>query len=447
MIQESQLYWYKILFLFELLAAEGVFAYKLRRRTHFAGRLLAAAAVCTVFSIYYPLLDYSVVYNSGIFFSIFLVTLAGFKLCFDESWWNIMFCGIAAYSVRHIAFVAYNMLVSGLRLDRILGEMGAALNPYGNYGLEGGMNPLTAIVYADCYILVYWYFGFFLNERMKRNEDLSLGRKPLIVFSGLLVAVDIILHMVTVMNADIDRVSMLMENGYNLLCCVLVLFMQFGVLSRTRLEHSNDQLQKMLAQKEAQYEIRRESMDIINIKHHDLKHQLRLLRQVVDQKTLRGMEDAVRQYDTIVKTGNEYLDLILTEKSMLCQAKGILFTYIADGRKLSFMESGDVYSLFGNATENAIEYVEKLSDEEKRFIHLSVKQVGGLITIHTENYFEGGDWSMDKGLPATTKENKSYHGFGLRSIRMTAEKYGGEMSVHAGDRLFCVDVILPCRNP
>lgn len=358
-----------------------------------------------------------------------------------------MFCGIAAYSVRHIAFVAYNMLVSGLRLDRILGEMGAALNPYGNYGLEGGMNPLTAIVYADCYILVYWYFGFFLNERMKRNEDLSLGRKPLIVFSGLLVAVDIILHMVTVMNADIDRVSMLMENGYNLLCCVLVLFMQFGVLSRTRLEHSNDQLQKMLAQKEAQYEIRRESMDIINIKHHDLKHQLRLLRQVVDQKTLRGMEDAVRQYDTIVKTGNEYLDLILTEKSMLCQAKGILFTYIADGRKLSFMESGDVYSLFGNATENAIEYVEKLSDEEKRFIHLSVKQVGGLITIHTENYFEGGDWSMDKGLPATTKENKSYHGFGLRSIRMTAEKYGGEMSVHAGDRLFCVDVILPCRNP
>lgn len=447
MIQESQLYWYKILFLFELLAAEGVFAYKLRRRTYFAGRLLAAAAVCTVFSIYYPLLDYSVVYNSGIFFSIFLVTLAGFKLCFDESWWNIMFCGIAAYSVRHIAFVAYNMLVSGLRLDRILGEMGAALNPYGNYGFEGGMNPLTVIVYADCYILVYWYFGFFLNERMKRNEDLSLGRKPLIIFSGLLVAVDIILHMVTVMNTDIDRVSMLMENGYNLLCCVLVLFMQFGVLSRTRLEHSNDQLQKMLAQKEAQYEIRRESMDIINIKHHDLKHQLRLLRQVVDHKTLQGMEAAVRQYDTLVKTGNEYLDLVLTEKSMLCQAKRILFTYIADGKRLGFMESGDIYSLFGNATENAIEYVEKLSDGEKRFIYLSVKQVGGLITIHTENYFEGGDWSMDKGLPATTKENKSYHGFGLRSIRMTAEKYGGEMSVHAGDRLFCVDVILPCQNP
>ena len=130
---------------------------------------------------------------------------------------------------------------------------------------------------------------------------------------------------------------------------------------------------------------------------------------------------------------------------MLCQAKKIMFTYIADGQKLNFMEPGDVYSLFGNATENAIEYVEKLEDEEKRFIHLSVKAVGGLVTVHVENYFEGQEWNMAEGLPGTTKENKSYHGFGLRSIRMTAEKYGGEMSVHAADHLFSLDVVLPLR--
>ena len=93
-------------------------------------------------------------------------------------------------------------------------------------------------------------------------------------------------------------------------------------------------------------------MELINIKHHDLKHQLGLLRKVVDEKALRGMEEAVNRYDTIVRTG-------------------------------------------------------------------------------------------DAALPHTTKENKSYHGFGLRSIQMTAEKYGGEMSVHAKDHLFCLDVILP----
>lgn len=445
MLQESQLYWYKVLFLFELLAAEGIFSFKLRRRNHFPVRVLASVGICLIFAVFYPLMDYTVMYNSGIFFAIFLMTLFGFRFCFDESWWNILFCALAAYSVQHIAFVTYNMVIMGLDLENILSQMGSVLNPYGNYDMQGGVNPLTVLAYADCYVLIYWYFGYFLNERMQRNEDLSLGRKPLIAFSGLLIAVDIVLHMVTVMNTAADRTSVMLEYSYNLLCCILVLFLQFGILSRRQLEQSNDQLQQMLAQREKQYEIRRESMDIINIKHHDLKHQLGLLRKVVDRQTLQGMEDAVNRYDTIVSTGNEYLDLLLTEKSMLCLAKKIMFTYIADGQKLNFMEPGDVYSLFGNATENAIEYVEKLEDEEKRFIHLSVKAVGGLVTVHVENYFEGQEWNMAEGLPGTTKENKSYHGFGLRSIRMTAEKYGGEMSVHAADHLFSLDVVLPLR--
>ncbi len=445
MLQESQLYWYKVLFLFELLVAEGIFSFKLRRRTYFPVRVLVSVGICLIFAVFYPLMDYTVIYNSGIFFAIFLMTLLGFRFCFDESWWNILFCALAAYSVQHIAFVTYNMVIMGLDLENILSQMGSVLNPYGNYDMQGGINPLTVLAYADCYVLIYWYFGYFLNERMQRNEDLSLGRKPLIAFSGLLIAVDIVLHMVTVMNTAADRTSVMLEYSYNLLCCILVLFLQFGILSRRQLEQSNDQLQQMLAQREKQYEIRRESMDIINIKHHDLKHQLGLLRKVVDRQTLQGMEDAVNRYDTIVSTGNEYLDLVLTEKSMLCQAKKIMFTYIADGQKLNFMAPGDVYSLFGNATENAIEYVEKLEDEEKRFIHLSVKAVEGLVTVHVENYFEGQEWNMAEGLPGTTKENKSYHGFGLRSIRMTAEKYGGEMSVHAADHLFSLDVVLPLR--
>ena len=294
MLQESQLYWYKVLFLFELLAAEGIFSFKLRRRNHFPVRVLVSVGICLIFAVFYPLMDYTVMYNSGIFFAIFLMTLFGFRFCFDESWWNILFCALAAYSVQHIAFVTYNMVIMGLDLENILSQMGSVLNPYGNYDMQGGVNPLTVLAYADCYVLIYWYFGYFLNERMQRNEDLSLGRKPLIAFSGLLIAVDIVLHMVTVMNTAADRTSVMLEYSYNLLCCILVLFLQFGILSRRQLEQSNDQLQQMLAQREKQYEIRRESMDIINIKHHDLKHQLGLLRKVVDRQTLQGMEDAVQ---------------------------------------------------------------------------------------------------------------------------------------------------------
>lgn len=444
MLQQTQLSWYKILFLVELLVAEGVFCHKLRRRPGFVLRLVACPAICFAFAAWYPLGPYTVFSNSVLFFAIFFVTLLACKVCFDESWWNILFCCIAAYSMQHIAFVVYNMIVTGLGLAGLLARMGTVLNPYGDATVESGLNPLTILAYADCYFLIYWYFGYFLNRRMTRNEDLSLGRKPLIAFSGLGVAVNIVLHMVTVLHTTADSTSVFLENLYNLLCCVLLLFLQFGVLSRRHLEQDNDRLQQMLIQSEEQYRIRKESMELLNIKHHDLKHQLGLLRKVVDEKALQGMEEAVNRYDTIVRTGNESLDLVLSEKSMLCQAKQITFSYIADGARLNHMEAADIYTLFGNATDNAIEYLQKLSDPEKRFLHLSVKRQGTMVSIHLENYYEGPALSGDAALPRTTKENKSYHGFGLRSIQMTAEKYGGEMSVHTRDHLFCLDVVLPC---
>ena len=51
MLQETQLYWYKILFLFELLSAEAIFSYKLRRRNYFVLRVIGTAAVCIAFAV------------------------------------------------------------------------------------------------------------------------------------------------------------------------------------------------------------------------------------------------------------------------------------------------------------------------------------------------------------------------------------------------------------
>ena len=281
MMQLTQLSWYKLVFLAELLAAEGIFCRRLRRRSWFGLRLAACVGAAFGFAAWYPLGEETVLSNSVLFFSLFFVTLVGCKICFEESWWNILFCGIAAYSVQHIAFVVYNMVVTGLGLAGLLARMGTALNPYGDATVQSGLNPLTLLAYADCYFLVYWYVGYFISRRMARSEDLSLGRKPLILFSALGFAVNILLHMVTVMNSAADPVSVLLENVYNLLCCLLILLWQFGVLSRRRLEQDRDLLEKMLAQKEEQYKIRKESMELINIKHHDLKHQLGLLRKVV----------------------------------------------------------------------------------------------------------------------------------------------------------------------
>jgi signal transduction histidine kinase len=59
-----------------------------------------------------------------------------------------------------------------------------------------------------------------------------------------------------------------------------------------------------------------------------------------------------------------------------------------------------------------------------------------------ENYFEG-DIKLANGLPVTTKRDKDNHGFGLKSIRYAAEKYGGTMTINIEENWFILRILLP----
>ena len=59
-----------------------------------------------------------------------------------------------------------------------------------------------------------------------------------------------------------------------------------------------------------------------------------------------------------------------------------------------------------------------------------------------ENYYEG-QLSYEQDLPLTTKRDANYHGYGLKNIRFTAQKYGGEATVTAENNWFELKVIIP----
>ena len=106
---------------------------------------------------------------------------------------------------------------------------------------------------------------------------------------------------------------------------------------------------------------------LINHKCHDLKHQISAMRAITSpeerEKYLREVEDSVQIYDAIVQTGNEVLDTVLTEKSLFCAANNIKINCIVDGRQMDIFEPVDLYTIFGNALDNAIESVRQLEKQ------------------------------------------------------------------------------------
>lgn len=217
--------------------------------------------------------------------------------------------------------------------------------------------------------------------------------------------------------------------------------------SYTRLEV--DALQNMLNMQYANYRLSQESIDLVNRKYHDLKHQIAVLRAEIgtEQKLeyLDQMEKEISTYEAQNKTGNKVLDTILTSKSLLCQDQDIRLTCVADGAALDFMDVMDLSTLFGNALDNAMESVSKLPDPEQRLIHLSVARQKGFLRIRVENRC-GENLVVQKALPKTTKADRRFHGYGLKSICHTAEKYGGSATVHAENGWFELRILIPLNR-
>ncbi len=354
-----------------------------------------------------------------------LVTIPSLLACFEISPWAAIFCATAGYSLQNLA--------SGL------GEtVGLVLIAAGVPGIVPGENAwLTAISCATTYAVAYLL--------CQRNP--AMLAMIVVVMFGI-IGFDLILKYVVTVSLPLSIVLCL--RLFHVLICVFVIIAEVELVVVRQLSSEKAAAERLLAEQERQYQLSRENIEAINIKCHDLRHQIRSLATgdgTVDKDVLESVAREVNVYDSKVRTGNDALDTILTEKSLLCEGRGITLTCVADGESLGFMAPADLYALFGNALDNAIEAVEHLDDAARRSISLIVRRRAGTVTIHVENYYDptASAKSFKGDVPASTKGNPLNHGFGTRSMKAIVERYGGTLAFSANGTTFCVDAVIPER--
>ena len=411
-------------FAVELLFAAAFLMLREPRRTAFAARALAACALTLGAALlgaallhdgYLNLLRYGIVFAS---------VVMGLGMCFDLSAQEALFFGLAAYNVQHMGWRVAGLLTFYTDLQ------------------SGGF--YVTLVTVPLMLVVAVVF----SRTLQASRDAAVNNGQLLALVSVVIVADLVLNYVPILMYGQTAMWSVTENAYAIICCLLTLAIQSGILARSRLEREQALLQELWRSKREQYELTKHSVDIINARSHDLKKQLGMLLALSrdDARTsgaIREIQESIEAYDNKAKTGNRALDVLLTQKLMQAQTQQTTLAYLIDGAEFGFLDEVDLYALFGNVLDNALEAAARIEDTSRRIINLRAVRRGRLLVLHCENYL-GEELVMGAdGLPRTSKEDRHAHGFGLRSIKMVVEKYHGHMKTRSDDGTFHVQIVIP----
>lgn len=434
-------------FLIELYIFCGLFCRKLNRQKHFVWRVVVSTVA--LFAIGLPVAWFYTAFGSTVwgriivYLFLFSVVILLTKVCFCESYLTILFCCSMAYAAQNLVYKVFLIFWTS-------GEMLLLFDNWGNaFGIY-----YRLVYYSFLAVCITLTWFLFIRKITAKLQTHKLNHKMLTV-ALLILGVTILLC--SFEDVFFAKLSVIRENRFDnpvyyalrqtgnvfsVVCCVIVLLLASKSIVENELLQEVEYLKYAIRQSEKQYQISKDTIDMINVKCHDIKYKLNAFaaQQNLSPEAVNELRESIAIYDSRIETGNKLLNVLLSEKSLFCEQNGITLSCMMDGAKLDFMEVGDLYCLFGNIIDNALEAVKQIDDSARRVINLVVKTKDNLLLIQEENYFVG-ELQFAEGLPITTKGDMIYHGFGTKSIRMIVKKYTGELTTYVTDDIFHLSII------
>lgn len=363
---------------------------------------------------------------------ILIMYLFLFCLC-DTTWQDACFCCIRAFVLAEFtASFHWQLYVWGVATFQEENLIFSVLS--------------MLLIYAGIYCVYY----ILERNHIPKDEKMNIGIKELYGAVMIALAAFTISNISFIMpntpfsstSSSILYVRTLVDFGG-----LVMLFAQQDKREELRMRSENQAMNIVLQRQYDQYRLSIDTMELLRKEFHDLKHYMIAIRSEQNpskrEQYLTEMEQAISTQEAFSNTGNSVLDVVLTTKSVYCVQNNITFTCMADGNLISFMHVKDICSIFGNALDNALECVSQFEDPEKRVATLSMSKQNQFLLIQFENYTETPLNFKKTRLPATTKSNKQYHGYGLKSIRQTALKYDGSITLQSKNNWFTLQILIP----
>lgn len=312
------------------------------------------------------------------------------------------------------------------------------------------LNPLSKALNGESIALflsriVFWIVIMLIKKIIVKERANTLSRKVVVLegivfltiisellFLGMRKQDDIIIETVVLFAAEITVYLLIYLQD-----CLVELY-------ASKEQASIIEKEKQYYQKEAM--IIQQKQELQRQFQHDLKNKMQILRSLADKedivaikKYLSDLGTKEKEQEIFSNTGNLIVDSIVNSKLQDAKEMGIEITSNVVLPASVKLNTDDMVVILGNLLDNAIEACDKVKAE--KYIKLFMYYEEGCIFVRIINSF---DQIINKynGELVTIKKDKSLHGFGIKSVKSTVEKYNGIIEIVSEGKEFSVDIML-----
>lgn len=314
---------------------------------------------------------------------------------------------------------------------------------------------LVFVVFSKLIFFAVIYILMHLLQKPKKNTEQYDKSVFLLVFIPL-TSVFIMFTFISIgesvpLSASLDW--MIAVGAVFLLAANLLMF---GINQYNQKKNTEFTEMQLLLQQESNsaeyYEMLRLQNENQRILIHDIKKHLQSIDMLNDQKEHDKIGAYIRQLilssdlkESSRLCDHEMLNSILCRYVKQCTDSHITFHVDIRSGTTDFIADNDLTSLFCNLLDNAIAAASTIPDPFIE-INTSKREKTSFVVITVINSCRKDPFlHKDKQL-RTDKSDKSRHGFGLKSIRKTVNKYHGDMQMYYHDDTLTFHTIITLKQ-
>ena len=282
------------------------------------------------------------------------------------------------------------------------------------------------------------------------QEQMNLMRYAIVPFISICLMAIILSNDMGMLNAKM-RYLMWGCLSIVLIANMLLVFFMKSDAEKNQLLFERKALELVAEGEKREYKAMEEKLDLQKSLNHDFRNHLNCLQALVEHQNYEEVKAYLAQLNhkysietEQIDTHNVIINTVLNKKYNEAKEAGAgIALQIGDLSDVAMKEI-DIILLLSNLLNNAIEALKECKRNKVLRIKLQLEHGEFLVAI--QNSFEGERRKNGDFYDTTKKKDADLHGYGLKNIRSTVEKYGGFSQFDSIGTEFHAVVIIPMQE-